>query len=299
MSRRVAATWILALTIAAAGCPGAGDGGAPAGGAQADGGGEPGGGDPTGGGGTPHAAPAGDAAAGGAGDAPAGGAVGAGAPDHVLLAQRAAFADATLEAWVEQALELPPEAFVPIEPFKEQVFVYLVESDASAGNSLKPAFDPHRGAKEGAVWSIRAAAGEGDLDLIRCETRAEGYAVTLTEGRNVQFLILRPTAQPAPPLTQARLKALIEAVVFSKSETHDWSFELPADPRAGTHLISNVGAPPLDQVSNRDERADVLVVDGRVVFAFYKRIEQRIAFEPGETWFRASTRAAIAAARGR
>ena len=47
------------------------------------------------------------------------------------------------------------------------------------------------------------------------------------------------------------------------------------------------------RVPNRDARADVLVVEGRVSFLFYKKIAQRLSFEDGNTWFRDSTRAAL------
>ena len=64
-------------------------------------------------------------------------------------------------------------------------------------------------------------------------------------------------------------------------------------------LISNRGAPPLEELATRHERADVLLLDGRVHFVFYKKIAQLVHFRPGDQWFDDDARRAIHAQHGK
>jgi hypothetical protein len=47
------------------------------------------------------------------------------------------------------------------------------------------------------------------------------------------------------------------------------------------------------EVATRNDRADLVVNDGRAVFTFYKRIDQLLNLNPGDKWFPAPARKAL------
>lgn len=201
----------------------------------------------------------------------------------------------TLRGWLQGALTRPPAAFAPSAPAWDQLVKYLLESSGACSLFIQHDVDPHRGAPGGA-WTAHVAQGEGDLDLLRCEYRAGDLDLVLTEGANFLALEVRSPVV----LNERGIKSLLERVVQLKAPAdagrgRAWRLTIPSDVKliAGTHRFTNAGAPPVDEVQSRDDRVDVLAIDGRLVLVFYKKIEQLVGFGPDDAWFDAATRAKL------
>ncbi|RMG07695.1 MAG: hypothetical protein D6731_23215 [Planctomycetota bacterium] len=213
-------------------------------------------------------------------------------PDLAAVRKRAPLPDPTLERWAKAALEVPPERFVPVERARDALKRVLVESKGATSWFLRPEVDPHRGAKAAARWKAYPAPAEG-MDLLRCDFEAGGLSLRLTEGANLLVVRAAPLDEQGP-LDADRLGELVDKVVRTEREEGTWRFSLPREGLgAGTHLLTSADAPPVAEIGTRDDRADILVVEGRVFFVFYKKIAQRLGFEPDDAWFPPRARAAL------
>jgi hypothetical protein len=212
-------------------------------------------------------------------------------PAPVAAASLAALDDPTLRSWLTGALGKPPGAFAPSEPAWDRLTRYLVESSGACSMFLLPEVDPHRGAP-GGRFTAHAAATPDDLDLLRCQYRAGELELVLTEGAN--FLVLE-VVRGAPFEEPGAVRALLLRTVRLMHEGRAWDLKITrkVDLTRGTHRLGNEGAPPVADVQNRDQRFDVVAVDGRLFFVFYKKIEQRVGWEPDAEWFDAETRALL------
>ncbi len=221
--------------------------------------------------------------------APAPAAPPAAGPEEAPVQGLEAVSDPQARAWLTRVAAVSPAAFAPRAEAEEQLTVYVTQSSGASGFNLLPEVDPHRGAKEGAEWSAHPAQGEDGIDLVRCRYRALGRAMELREGWNLQVL----TIALEEPLDREGLEALLRQVVrVERMNGTRWDFDLPATVTPPLHL-TNVGAPPVDQVTDRDQRVDVVLAEDALTLAFYKRVPQLAVWNQDAGWFRASTRDAL------
>lgn len=197
------------------------------------------------------------------------------------------------ENWLNKSQIIKDKSFVNIKPRSKLAYMQLYESKAIMEFFLKKEFDPYRSGVD-TRWSAYAAE-QGGIDFIRGIYEAQHHNFVITESRNFIVVNVTPDKETQHKITDKKkyLKNFISTVVKTYSSYHNWTFTLPDDLTTSwdKRLITNTGAPPIEELESRDDRVDIVTFERTVYFIFYKKIAQLEDFRPADQWFDPEDRA--------